>query len=74
VKKEGYIFKEKEEFFILEKDIEKLEEEKENLEVLFSSDALPEKITKAHIRYSAIDKELQIKMERWEELAEFMDL
>ncbi|MDA3811309.1 MAG: ABC-F family ATP-binding cassette domain-containing protein [Spirochaetaceae bacterium] len=74
IKEKKASFKEKEEFFILEKDIEKLEEEKENLEVLFSSDALPEKITKAHIRYSAIDKELQIKMERWEELAEFMDL
>jgi len=67
-------FNEKKEFQTLESDIEKLEEEKIQLENLFSnSDASPEKITEAHIRYSSIDKELHNKMERWEELAEIME-
>jgi len=67
-------FKEKEEFNTLELQIEQMEEEKNQLEELFSSsDASPEKITEAHIRYSFIENELLNKLKRWEELAEFMD-
>jgi ATP-binding cassette subfamily F protein uup len=67
-------FNEKKEFESLELNIEKLEEEKSQLENLFSSgEALPEEITEAHIRYSAIDKDLQTMIERWEELADIME-
>lgn len=67
-------FKDKEEFKTLEKNIEKMEEEKGELEILFSStDLSPEKIAEAHIRYNIIENELPDKMERWEELAELIE-
>lgn len=66
-------FNEKKEFQTLETAIEYLEKEKLQLEDLFSSNASPDEITEAHIRYSSIDKELHSKMEKWEELAEIME-
>lgn len=70
--KAGY--REKEEFKLLENEIETLEEEKSALESFFSSNELsPEKIAEAHMRYNNIEKILENKIMRWEELAELMD-
>ncbi len=67
-------FKEKKEFESLEGEIVSLEEEKIELEGLFSNSGMnPEQIADAHIRYNTIEKDLPEKMERWEYLAELMD-
>ncbi|MBI9098037.1 MAG: ABC-F family ATP-binding cassette domain-containing protein [Spirochaetaceae bacterium] len=67
-------YKEKKEFAGLELEIENLENEKTELERLFSSsEVTSEKMTEAHIRYSSIEIELQRKMERWELLAEIIE-
>ena len=67
-------FREKEEFGALESDIEKLEKEKIELELFFSSNEKNSgKIAEAHKRYSFIEKDLLLKMERWEELASLID-
>ncbi|MBB6481472.1 ABC-F family ATP-binding cassette domain-containing protein [Spirochaeta isovalerica] len=71
-KKAGY--KEIEEFKQIEKEIESMEEEKSELEDFFASAAPdPDKMAGAHRRYSELERELETKMERWEELAELMD-
>ena len=64
-------FKEKQEMAQLEKDIEKLEEEKRFIEeVLCSGNASVEEITKMSIRLPLLNDELDEKSMRWLELSE----
>ncbi|MBN2657245.1 MAG: ABC-F family ATP-binding cassette domain-containing protein [Spirochaetales bacterium] len=73
-KKKKAGFREKEEFSRIESEIESLEEEKISLENYFASAAPdPDKMAEAHRRYGMIETDLEIKMNRWEELAELMD-
>lgn len=66
-------FKEKEEFKVLEKDLEKLEEEKTvHTEVLSNINASNDAIMQAGNRLSEIVQLLEEKTERWMELAEFV--
>lgn len=63
-------FKEKYEMENLEKEIEKLESEKSDLDNLFSSGEEDfDKISKWNERYKTIENSLNTKMERWEYLA-----
>ncbi len=65
-------FKEKYEMENLEKDIEKLENEKKELDNLFSSgDSSFDNISKWNERYKEIGNLLDQKLERWEYLANF---
>ena len=65
-------FKEKEEFIQLEKDLEKLEEEKNALtHVLSDSKSSNDDIMKAGTKLSEIVQKIETTTERWMELAEF---
>ncbi|MFN5416149.1 MAG: ABC-F family ATP-binding cassette domain-containing protein [Flavobacteriia bacterium] len=65
-------FKEKEEFKVLEKDLEKLEQEKiVQTEILSKSDATNNEIMEAGNRLAEIVSSIDSKTERWLELAEF---
>lgn len=65
-------FKEKTEMEKIEKDIDKLETEKAELDNLFSSGEEDfDKISKWNERYKNIEESLVTKMERWEYLASF---
>lgn len=65
-------FKEKNEMEKIEKDIDKLETEKAELDNLFSSGEEDfDKISKWNERYKIIEESLVTKMERWEYLASF---
>lgn len=64
-------YKENQEFSSLETEIDKLEEEKNKLETLFSSSSItPDKIEKTNKRYKTVTELIEIKIDRWEKLAE----
>lgn len=66
-------FKEKEEFKQLEKDLEKLEQEKiEQTEILSKPESTNEQIMQAGNKLSEIVSAIDTKTERWLELSEFM--
>ncbi len=72
VEKKKLSFKEKEEFKQLEKDLEKLEEEKNALtHVLSDSKSSNDDIMKAGTKLSEIVQKIETTTERWMELAEF---
>jgi ATP-binding cassette subfamily F protein uup len=72
VEKKKLSFKEKEEFKQLEKDLEKLEEEKSALtNVLSDSNSSNDDIMKAGTKLSEIVQKIETATERWMELAEF---
>ena len=72
VEKKKLTFKEKFEMEKLEKEIDKLETEKSELDVFFSSGEEDfDKITKWTDRYKVVETSLSTKMERWEFLASF---
>lgn len=72
VEKKKLTFKEKFEMEKLEKEIDKLETEKSELDGFFSSGEEDfDKITKWTDRYKVVETSLSTKMERWEFLASF---
>lgn len=64
-------YKENQEFSCLETEIDKLEEEKNKLETLFSNSSItPDRIEKTNKRYKTVTELIEIKIDRWEKLAE----
>ncbi len=64
-------YKENKEFSNLEAEIDKLEEEKTELEASFSIAGIkPEEIKRNHKKYKIVTESIEIKLARWEELAE----
>ena len=64
-------FREKQEFETLLDEIEKLESEKSDIERLFSSpETAPEELKERTLRYNELDRIIEEKSARWEELAE----
>lgn len=63
-------YKEKREFEMLEKEIQKLNEEKKQIEILFQSGAEADKIMQQTQRYEEIKSMLDEKEMRWLELSE----
>lgn len=71
-KKKKLSFKEQREFNTLESEIEKLEEEKRNIENALSGEVLsPEKIRDLSIRLTQINSDIDEKSDRWLTLAEY---
>ena len=74
LRKRKMSFKEKKEFESLEKDIEQLESEKKTIEKALSGTVLnPDKIKELSKRLYDVNYELELKSERWFELAEIID-
>jgi ATP-binding cassette subfamily F protein uup len=68
--RKGLSNKERIEYADIEKDIENLETEKEELEIYFqSSDIEQDKLAASQKRYDIVTAELETKLSRWEELA-----
>ncbi|MBN2652957.1 MAG: ABC-F family ATP-binding cassette domain-containing protein [Spirochaetales bacterium] len=68
-KKQGLSYNEKREFEAIEEEIEKLESEKSEIETFFSSgESNPEVIAKKTKRYAELEKNIEAKYQRWEEL------
>ncbi len=73
LRKRKMSFKEKKEFESLEKDIEQLESEKKTIEKALSGTVLnPDKIKELSKRLYDVNYELELKSERWFELAEII--
>ncbi len=67
-------YKEKQEFTNLETEIDLLEAEKVELEALFcKTDINPEEMVINNRKYKKVAESIEIKIARWEELAEFLD-
>lgn len=72
IEKRKLSFKEKHEFDTLEKDLERLEEDKMKFtEILSSPDSTTEQLIEAGKKLGEIVSEIETKTERWMELAEF---
>jgi ATP-binding cassette subfamily F protein uup len=72
VEKRKLSFKEQAEFKDLEKDLERLEAEKEELSTLLSSTSDNQEIMKAGSKLAEIVSKIEEKTDRWMELAEFV--
>ena len=67
-------YKEKQEFSNLETEIDELEEEKIKLESLFGNGNIrPDEIKQNNKRYIIVTDLIEVKMTRWEKLAEIVD-
>ncbi len=67
-------YKEKQEFSNLEAEIDRLETEKIELEALFSNTGInPFEMEKNNRKYKIVTENIEIKITRWEELAELSD-